>query len=169
MLLWPSPALTQIALDPLTGSNIGLFTATCVLHAGDPAMLRHWAHQARLTVLPPATAQSFLGRSPGRAWSASTETHKRVLASLDNGTCQLFLEEGDPLAAQEILMAALTRDGLSLEPHPTTTSADGLRTLRRLTARGHGRGWDLAIGSAIRLSATTRPPSIAMRATAIPP
>ena len=169
LLLAAGPVAAQMALTPETGSLVGTFTAACVTHAGNSAAIAAWAIAHALPELGAEATATFVGPGGGRAWSVSTAGRRRVLVAPTDGRCRILAEKADALAAQEALLAALRRDGVSVTVDPARTAADGTYTLREYHASVDGRSWQLGIASRIRPEDPEGQPAVAMTAMATMP
>ncbi len=159
----------QMAVDPTVGTLVSTFTQACLAHAGDTAALRAWADKAGLRPLAPGLAAQFLEGDQGVAWSATIGSDRRVLVSPNDSSCRLLVRTGSALATQEVLLAALARDGVKVESGRAQTTPDGLSTLRRYHAATGTRGWHLTLRSTVRIDDPDGPPSLELTARTAPP
>ncbi|MCH9051508.1 MAG: hypothetical protein IIA72_10545 [Proteobacteria bacterium] len=107
-------------MDPRARFAIILFGQTCLRHIGKPARLRDKLSgdgEMRLPELPEAASKVYLGKHPGKAWSASHGRGGFIVTQRDDGLCTVFVEkviEADMLHALEQLFRDIGWFGLTL-------------------------------------------------------
>jgi hypothetical protein len=140
LLLFSAPVL---AADPAPRDQLaGLFIQGCLPFTGDPGGLRSWAAGRQLQPLPEAATKAFLLKAPGRAFDASAENAKLVLASSDDGICSAITDKATSADVAQALEAGLKQAGaafrLAIERDDT---GDHAIHYREYLATRNGRSW----------------------------
>ena len=116
----PTTATNNSQMDPRARFAIILFGQTCLRHIGKPAQLRDKLGgdgEMRLPELPEAASKGYLGKHPGKAWSASHGRGGFIVTQRDDGLCTVFVQkviEADMLDALEQLFRDIGWFGLTL-------------------------------------------------------
>jgi hypothetical protein len=143
------PAVAQVGTtDPDAAQVVGLFQQSCMRFAGDSAGLRAWISGHHLPQVPGAQAQLFLGPAlAGQVYGASNAAGKHVLVSYDSGACQVIAMAADPAQVQQMLLALLRQQGVSVSPAQVRSKPDGSATQTLFDAALGARHWQISITS----------------------
>jgi hypothetical protein len=104
---------------------VGLFGATCLHFAGDPAATRTFLEQQKAPIMPAAASSAFLAGRPGKAYDVSFKTVKLALISLDDGGCEAIADQADPQKVISVLTQSARENQVSLAPLGTQTTPKG--------------------------------------------
>jgi hypothetical protein len=160
------PIAAQVSAPDSNAPQIaGLFEQSCMRFAGNTAGLRAWIASQDLPVVPGTGIRFFLSDRPGRAFNASNSLGKYVLASYDDGTCEVVAMTADFGAVQETLLNDLKSDGLTITPILRRTDTDGGANQQMYRATLRQVHWVLSITEHPHTDAPGLAPELTLIAT----
>ncbi len=93
---------------------VGLFGATCLHFAGDPAGVRGFLTQQGVPAMPAQARAAFLAGRAGQVFDASEPGVNLAVVSLDDGGCEAVVEKANPAEVTSALQKAARDAGTPL-------------------------------------------------------
>jgi hypothetical protein len=93
---------------------VGLFGATCLHFAGDPAGVRGFLTQQGVPAMPAQARAAFLAGRAGQVFDASEPGVNLAVVSLDDGGCEAVVEKANPAELTAALQKAARDAGTPL-------------------------------------------------------
>jgi hypothetical protein len=95
---------------------VGLFGATCLHFAGDPAGVRGFLQQQKVPEMPQQAKTAFLAGRAGQVFDASEPGVNLAVVSLDDGGCEAVVEKANPAEVLSTLQKTAADNKTPLAP-----------------------------------------------------